>query len=186
MSRNEFLQTLNSLLHEVPEMERREMLYDYEEHFQIGLENGKQMKELTEELGDPYTIARDLLSDYHGTSIDLKIKKRGVGKKIWIGFGLFLFNALFIVAPLAAIFAVLVSIWVVALVFTLSPIVLITSSVLGYSYESLSVNFFVSLSLFSIGMLLGVGMLYVTKFFFITIKNYGKFNAKVIRGEQAA
>jgi uncharacterized membrane protein len=185
LSRNEFLQTLESLLHAVPEMDRREMLYDYEEHFQIGVENGKSLNELTEELGDPYTIARDILADYHGAKLIPEKKKRGVGKKLFIGFGMFLFNVLFIAAPVVALFAVVISFWLVALVLTLSPFVLITSSFLGYSYESFAVNFFVSLTLLSLGMLLGIGMINVTKYFYRVMIRYGRFNVRVVRGGEA-
>jgi uncharacterized membrane protein len=180
------LQTLESLLHAVPEMDRREMLYDYEEHFQIGVENGKSLKELTEELGDPYSIARDLLADYHGERLVPGTSKRGVGKKLAIGFCMFLFNALFIAAPVVALLAVVISFWLVALVLTLSPIVLITSSFLGYSYESFAVNFFVSLTLISLGMLLGIGMLSVTKYFYRVLIRYGRFNARVVIGGKAS
>ncbi len=186
MSRNEFLQTLESLLHTVPEVDRREMLYDYEEHFQIGVENGKNLKELTEELGDPYAIARDLLADYHDGRLIPEKKKRGLGKKIFIGFSLFLFNGIFIIAPVAAIFSVIVLVWVVALALTLSPLVLITSSLLGYSYESLTVNFFASLTLFSLGMLIGIGMLNVSKYFYRTLVRYSRFTISVVQGGRTA
>lgn len=41
MNKQNFLQELESLLQDIPKQEREEILYDYEEHFQIGLENGK-------------------------------------------------------------------------------------------------------------------------------------------------
>ncbi|NDI35997.1 DUF4097 family beta strand repeat-containing protein [Chengkuizengella sediminis] len=67
MNKNEFLKQLEFLLKDVHEADRREILYDFLEHFDIGLANGKSEEELVRELGDPKVIAKDLLSDYRVT-----------------------------------------------------------------------------------------------------------------------
>ncbi|MDP5277097.1 DUF4097 family beta strand repeat-containing protein [Chengkuizengella axinellae] len=67
MNRNEFMNQLKLLLKDVHEIDRREILYDFSEHFDIGLENGKSEEELVRELGDPQVIAKDLLADYRAT-----------------------------------------------------------------------------------------------------------------------
>jgi len=250
---NEFLKRLETLLSKVPENDRREMLYDYEEHFQIGLANGKSVEELTAELGDPYVIARDLLADYRvgkdeavqqkdevqeqiqplqeqiqpfqpqpsqqevnskELTIDEKAELAALKAALYkpapiptpvatsepirptsgrsafgsfmVGISLLLFNLIFIVGPAAGIFAAYISICAVALVFTLSPLVLISSSFLGFSHESLAVNFFVSLALTSLGMLMGIGMMYVGKFLFKGLAGYTKLNVRMVRGGRAA
>ncbi|MDZ5474031.1 DUF1700 domain-containing protein [Bacillus sp. 31A1R] len=252
---NEFLKRLETLLSKVPESDRREMLYDYEEHFQIGLANGKSVEELTAELGDPYVIARDLLADYRvgkdevvqqteeqvqeqvqpfqeqiqpeqqpqpsqqevnskeltmdekaelaalkaalykpapiptpmGTSEPTRSTSgRSAFGSFMVGMSLLLFNLIFIVGPAAGIFAAYISICAVALVFTLSPLVLISSSFLGFSHESLAVNFFVSLALTSLGMLMGIGMMYVGKYLFKGLAGYTKLNVRMVRGGRAA
>lgn len=57
MNKEEFLKTLESYLRDFTSDERRDILYDYEEHFRIGQESGKTEQELIEELGDPSIIA---------------------------------------------------------------------------------------------------------------------------------
>jgi uncharacterized membrane protein len=57
MNKEEFLKTLENYLEGFTEEEKAEILYDYEEHFRIGLENGKTEDALIEELGDPLNIA---------------------------------------------------------------------------------------------------------------------------------
>lgn len=41
MSKEGFLKELSSYLRKLPEAERQDILLDYEEHFQFGLEEGK-------------------------------------------------------------------------------------------------------------------------------------------------
>lgn len=225
--KNEFLTKLETLLSRVPEDDRKDMLYDYEEHFEVGLANGKSEKELTIELGDPYVIARDLLADYRTSKIEkeltkseeedledlknsivkkeqkryqeTKVKKSyqetkvagnssssNVSRAVLAGIGVTLFNLIFIVGPAAGIFAVYVSLCAVALALTLSPIALISSSILGFSYESFAVNFFVSLTLLSLGLLMGIGMFYVGKFLGRLAIKYIKINSRIITGGKAA
>lgn len=64
MGRNEFIRSLESYLSKVPERDRKDMLYDFEEHFTIGIENGKTEEEVVSELGDPQMIAKDLIAEY--------------------------------------------------------------------------------------------------------------------------
>lgn len=57
MSQNEFLEILEKNLQGFSIDEKREILYDYEEHFTLGKENGKTDDEIIEELGNPLDIA---------------------------------------------------------------------------------------------------------------------------------
>ncbi len=57
MSRREFLNILAQSITHLSKEEQDEILYDYEEHFRIGLEQGKTEDEIAESLGNPYIIA---------------------------------------------------------------------------------------------------------------------------------
>jgi uncharacterized membrane protein len=57
VSRKEFLKTLELSLQDFTDEERKDILYDYEEHFRIGTESGKTDEELISELGNPENIA---------------------------------------------------------------------------------------------------------------------------------
>lgn len=57
MSRSEFLNILAQSIAHLSKEEQDEILYDYEEHFRIGLEQGKTEDEIAESLGNPYIIA---------------------------------------------------------------------------------------------------------------------------------
>lgn len=177
---------LEYLLGKLPEHDRREMLYDYEEHFEIGLENGRSEANLIEELGDPHIIARDLLADYHISKADKDKTASNMARAIIATVSLSFFNLVFIIGPVTAILGTYVALCGVALGLTLLPLVIIGASILGYSHESFSVNFFVSLTAFSLGMLMSIGMIYVGKFFYNLILRYIKFNIKIVKGDKAS
>lgn len=196
MMQNEFLTKLEELLSRVPELDRKEMLYDYQEHFEIGLTNGKSQRELMEELGDPHVIARDLLAEYRigrteketETETD-KVKDKpstNIFRSIIAGVSLILFNLIFIIGPVAGLFGAYVALCAVSFALTVLPLVILTSYFLGYSYETFAVNFFVSLTAFSLGLLMSIGMIQLGKLFSKVILRYIKFNIKVIKGGQAA
>ncbi len=58
MTKSQFMNTLKSNLTGFSTKEIEEILYDYEEHFNIGLSSGKTEKEIIEELGDPIVTAK--------------------------------------------------------------------------------------------------------------------------------
>lgn len=53
MSKSKFLQQLNESLKPLSVKERADILQDYEEHFSIGLEEGKTEEEIVTSLGSP-------------------------------------------------------------------------------------------------------------------------------------
>jgi len=57
MTREEYLATLKSALHSLPESDIADIARDFEEHFSIGLSQGKTEHEISAELGDPATVA---------------------------------------------------------------------------------------------------------------------------------
>ncbi len=46
MSKEQFLKELSSHLRKLPDEERKDILFDYEEHFQFGIEEGKTESEI--------------------------------------------------------------------------------------------------------------------------------------------
>ncbi|MBU3195215.1 DUF1700 domain-containing protein [Clostridium algidicarnis] len=63
MNQDEFLRILEKGLQGFSTDEKREILYDYEEHFCLGKENGKTNNEIIKELGNPLDIAKHYKSN---------------------------------------------------------------------------------------------------------------------------
>ena len=64
MNRTEFINKLENLLKGIPYDDKKEILYDYEEHFNAGMTAGKSEEEIAASLGDPAMIARQFRADY--------------------------------------------------------------------------------------------------------------------------
>jgi uncharacterized membrane protein len=184
MVKNEFMDKLEYLLSRVPEQDRREMLYDYQEHFEIGLANGKSQADLIAELGDPHVIARDLLADYRIVRAEKDKTPSNIGRAIIAAISLSFFNLVFIVGPVAGLFGAYVALCAVSFGLTVFPLAIMGAYFFDYSYETFTVNFFVSLTSFSLGVLMSIGMIHVGKFFYNVVLRYIKFNVKVIKGDR--
>ena len=64
MTRDEFITILKEELKNLPSAEVEDILYDYEEHFEVGLSKGKTEEEIAKELGNPKTIAKSYKANY--------------------------------------------------------------------------------------------------------------------------
>ncbi|GKU30259.1 DUF1700 domain-containing protein [Clostridium folliculivorans] len=64
MKKDEFMREMERNLDKVSEAERKEILYDYEEHFRIAMENGKTDEVICMELGNPKEIAHSYIPNY--------------------------------------------------------------------------------------------------------------------------
>ncbi|QUI21012.1 DUF1700 domain-containing protein [Vallitalea pronyensis] len=62
MNKNEYLSKLDALLTVLTYDERKDIMYDYEEHFKAGLADGKTEEDIANELGDPQTLAAQYIT----------------------------------------------------------------------------------------------------------------------------
>lgn len=62
-------------LDKISEAERADILYDYEEHFMVGKENGKTEEEICLELGNPKEIANNYILNHINESIQEEKKE---------------------------------------------------------------------------------------------------------------
>ena len=64
MNRVEFIRELREALTDrLPAEQVEDILYDYAEHFDAGMRDGKTEDEVSQELGSPARVARELLSE---------------------------------------------------------------------------------------------------------------------------
>ena len=57
MNRSNFLNILAQSINHLPQEEQNDILFDYEEHFRIGLAQGKTEEDIADSLGNPEAIA---------------------------------------------------------------------------------------------------------------------------------
>ena len=116
MSKKEYLDLLRYYLRKLPDNVVEDIIADYEEHFRIGMAEGKSEGIISAELGSPIEIARDFKASEYSfdreEQANASPKKTSVGEVIlWILFivilGPFALAAIIVVASI--VFAALAS-----------------------------------------------------------------------------
>lgn len=182
MTKVQFFNELERLLKKIPDDDRKEVLYDFEEHFAAGFEEGKREEDIAAELGKPQVIARELLLDYRIEQAEKEKSMKHIVQAIMATVGISFFNLIFVFGPVVAIIGIYIGLSGMAVTLILSPFIWLISLLL----EPVNVlnQFFVSLSLCGAGVLLGIGLYYFGKFLYEMLLKYVKFNLRIVKGEQ--
>jgi len=189
MTRKEFLTQLKKSLGGVPETEKREILADYEEHFTSGLAEGKSEEEIARLLGNPRILGKSFHIDNLLGETGAPRRAGAVIRALYASLSLGLFNIIFILGPFAALFAVLVSLWSVALSLALSGAAVILAVILQplfpalISFEGLNILLVLltAIGAGALGLLALIGMWRLSRWFFIATGKYIRFNLGVIK-----
>ncbi|ENQ3106103.1 DUF1700 domain-containing protein [Bacillus cereus] len=181
MTKEKFLQELSEHLRKLREEERNDILYDYREHFQFGIEEGKTEEEIIKALGSPKVIAKETLASHRIEQVKHNPTIFNVSRAIVAIIGLSFLNLVIMLGPLVAIGSLILSLWTVSVACILSPLLLLIKIVFAQIFIVSDV--FVAIILFGIGLLLGVGAYYCTIWFKVLFVKYANWNLKVIKGE---
>ncbi|MEB2640457.1 DUF1700 domain-containing protein [Bacillus sp. DAG6] len=180
MSKEGFLKELLSYLRKLPEEERQDILLDYEEHFQFGLEEGKTESEIIQGLGSPKVIAKELLAMYRFDKMKKNPSTSNVTRAVMAAIGLSLFNFIIVLGPLVAIVAFIFSFWIGGIASVVTPFLVIGKVFMG---TFIWLDLFVSITFVGVGLLLCIIAFYSTKWFKRLCVRYVIWNFKMIKGE---
>lgn len=208
MSREEFLKTLELSLKDFTEEERKDILYDYEEHFRIGTESGKTDEELINELGNPENIANQYRTNntYEKVIVnettehtepeelpkykEYKTTAENVSISAIAAISLIFFNLVFILGPFLGLAGALAGLFAAAIGLTLGGAGLTLGPVfypLFNYFGNLPANFPYDLSILfgigttALGVLFFIGDCYIAKYFFKGTAKYVSWNLNIIK-----
>ncbi|OMF22211.1 hypothetical protein BK133_26970 [Paenibacillus sp. FSL H8-0548] len=180
-TRDRYMLELEELLKVIPEVQRKDWLYDYYLHFQQAVENGQSEEDAARELGDPRLIANELLLSYRVDEAETNSSFGKLSKAVFATVSLGLFNIIFILGPYLALAAVILSLWVSALAIGLAGIGIAIESVVNNTFtipQALTIALITS----AITILLIVGLKALTAAFYKMTLKYLKFNTRIFRG----
>lgn len=189
MTRKEFISQLKKSLAGMPEAERREITADYEEHFRIGLEEGKSEEEIARQLGNPRILGKSYRIDTLLAADGEPGRGGKVMRALYASLSLGFFNIIFILGPFAALFAVLASLWATALALALSGAAVVLAVLLQPLFPRLillgGLNtwllLFAAVATGALGLLALIGMWQLSRWFFTATAKYIRFNLRVIK-----
>ncbi|WP_257349492.1 DUF1700 domain-containing protein [Pseudalkalibacillus decolorationis] len=184
MLRSEFMNELERLLKDLPEAEQQEILFDYKEHFEIGKQDGKSEEEVSDSLGSPRSIANELKADFHINQAKENQSVNTISKAVIATLSLGFFNLIFVLGPFIGLVGVMLGLYTATLALVASPIFILIKIIVS-SDPGILEALFVMMTTGGLGVLLSIGMIYVTKAFYFVIVKYLQFNLKIIRGDNS-
>ena len=190
MNKNEYLGTLKRLLTGLSAEEIKDILYDYEEHFRIGAEEGKTEEEIAEELGSVRDTARMYKTDIpeQPSFVSTPPRQDNPVRAILVTISLVFFNLVFILGPYIGFVGVIIGLWGAAaglliggvatfIVTLLAPIFPSFINIMGISY---TFAFSVSVGVTCLGLLFSIGNISLTRWFFNLTIRYLRWNVDTI------
>lgn len=112
MNKNEFINKLDSSLKGISYEDRKEIIFDYEEHFSIGIQQGKTEEEIAAALGDPILLAKQFRKEYFIEKAEKNKSAGNIMKAVFASVGLGFLNLLLMpifIAVAAVLFSLLVA-----------------------------------------------------------------------------
>lgn len=179
MNKEQFLKQLNASLTRLSLEEREDILQDYEEYFEIGMEEGKSEQEISKSLGNPKQISKELMATYHLGQVEQTTSAGNVMRAVWAVIGLGFFNLVIVLGPFIALIGVVIAGWVSAIAFILAPLGALFNLVLG-TFQLF--DLFFALGLCGIGIFIAMGMFVATSALTKGFIRYLKFNASLVKG----
>lgn len=191
MKKDEFLLELRNSLGNMPDADKQDVLNDYEEHFRVGMADGRSEEDIAQSLGNPRVIGNTFRIDAM-----LDEPKEGGGtsgasvlRAVFASISLTFLNLVFVVGPFFGLVGVLIGLWAVAFSMMLSGLRIslsfiwpIFAQIIPNLFWDRVFMFFGGIGVGALGFLAILGMAIVTKWFFKGVASYVRFNARVISG----
>lgn len=178
MTKKQFISILESRLAILPADERREFIQDMEAHFAFGLQNGRTEKEIAEELGDPFVIAREALGDLHPLQAP-PANERNTVAKAFIATGLALFG-LIAYPLLAALWITGGGVALSAAAAVISPALVVVDYILQDSFYP--AKLFLSIALVGFSLFLWQASRLIFSALTKLTRGYSNWNTRVMKG----
>ena len=187
MNKKEFLDKLSRYLRSVPREDEQDIMSDFEEHFEMGIKEGRSEEELAGALGDPRTIANQFRASIMLAQAEKETTATNIARAVFASLGLGFFNLIFVLGPFLAIFAIMIALFAAAIGITAGGITGLLGTIFSPLFPDVfnmlinpAVGIFASIGLICFGVLFFIGDMYLTRAFFRLFIRYIKFNVRLI------
>lgn len=188
-----FIRELQKALGGLPPEQSEDILAEYRSHFFEGKERGKTEEEIARSLGDPRTVARAYLADYHFTAWRTPAPGQSVTKSVrhlltavLVTLSLLFFNFFFMLVPILVYASVLFTTWLMAFGIAVVSLIGLGAGIAGQTgpYEFAASGAQYPLILYCFGALslmlaLVIGLFYLTRFSIRALIKYIRLNIKL-------
>ncbi len=190
MTREAFVTELARSLGRMPEADRKEILYDYEEHFRMGIADGKNEEEIARALGNPRVLGKSFAIDamLEAPASGTGVTAGSVMRAVFASMSLTIFNVIFVLGPFLGLVGVMIGLWAAAVSLPLaglgtflSPIAaLILPRYVSLAGMNAAFILFAGIGVAGLGVLAVIGMWKLSRLFVLMIAAYVRFNARIV------
>ncbi len=191
MNKKEFLDNLSKYLRGIPGEDEKDIISDFEEHFEMGKKEGRTEEDLAKSLGDPKALANQLKANIMVAQAEKETTAVNITRAVFASLGLGFFNLIFVLGPFIGVVGIFAGLFAAAIGTTAGGITGLLGTIfspLFPEYFNLIVNpavgIFASIGLICFGILFFIGDMYLTRGFFRLFIRYIKFNARVVTGRE--
>lgn len=189
MKKLEFMNKLTTSLNAngLGQNEIDEILFDFEEHFRIGLEKGKTEEEICNSLGEPASLSKQYsaaaLINKAGENTTLKNTFRAVFASLGLGF----VNMVFVLGPFMGLVGILIGLFGASIGIAVGGMSLFVLAILSFYVTSIVIGInvfaaiFIAIGIACSGILFFIGNCLIAKAFFKGTVAYLKFNLRIIK-----
>ena len=190
MNKAEYMLRLERAIIRLPRTARDEILYDYEEHFRLGMEAGKSEEEISRELGTPEEIAQPYVENlppppqgqpYTAYNPNIPKSEPSAVQKVLMAILVIFINLVFVVGIAGAIFGIWVAFAAICFSFFIYGIALIIVAFFHPVIPTIAMIFF-GLALLAITFPLCYGFYKASVGLGKLIKTYVKFCINLVNG----
>ncbi len=193
MDRAQYLNILEKNLKSLKKEEKDDILQDFKEYFEIGIERGRTLQELMNSLGSPKILARQIMFESYVKQAEKSASAAHIGKAVFTSIGLSFFNLIFILPLFLIILGLLTSLFAVAVALSAAGVTgsigslflpLISQYVTFNTSIHPAVMAFAFLGVGAFGIIFFIGDIFFSRFLFGLTARYLRFNLEIIRGRR--
>ncbi len=190
MRRDEFLSELRRALGRMSDQEKRDVMYDYEEHFRMGMAEGKSEEEIARSLGNPRLIGKSFQIDalLEEPKDGGAVGAGSVLRALFASISLTFFNVIFILGPFFGLVGAMIGLWAGAVSIFVAGAAAVLWSVVAEFLPNYFLNFgihpavlfFGGVGVAGLGVLSVIGMWQLSLLFVKATAAYVRFNARIV------
>lgn len=191
MNKKEFLNKLSKYLRGIPRDEEKDIISDFEEHFEMGKKEGRAEEDIAKSLGNPKALANQLKAGLLAERAEKETTAANITRAVFASLGLGFFNIVFVLGPFLGIAGVLVGLFATAIGTAAGGITGLLGTIffpLFPEYFNMVINpavgIFASIGLICFGVLFFIGDMYLARVLFRLFIRYIKFNARIVIGKE--
>ncbi|MBN8233894.1 DUF1700 domain-containing protein [Halobacillus kuroshimensis] len=182
MRKELFFQRLKKGLSKLSEKEKEEIILDYKEYIDSAIGEGRGEEEVITQLGNPEKIAKEIEAEMIWDSAERDRSVTQFLRALAASLSISLFNIILVLGPAVAVLTLYIGFFMGSIVLSLSPLAFGLSLLMENSVF-IPAEFFLSIVLGSLGIMLTMGSWFAGKKLYLFSLVYLKFNKKMIMGE---